>query len=62
MGVPDRQVTVASYEGTDSFTVMICPGFKPGTFCVAAGSSNHYTAWSVNDLYKIYMIKFAETF
>ena len=33
------------YEGTDSFTSMPCPGFKPGTFGVAV-SLIHDTSWS----------------
>ena len=37
-------------------------GFEPGTFGVAAGSPNLCTAWSANDSYKIYKIKFTGTF
>ena len=29
---------------TDSLTAMPNPGFDPGTFCVAAGFPNHFTA------------------
>ena len=47
MGAPDRQATVAPYEGTDSFTSMPYPGFEPGTLGVAVGCPIHYTSWSV---------------
>ena len=55
MEVPDRQVTVTSYEGTDRLTSMPYPGFEPGTFGVAADYPRHYTAWSAL-LYIIYQV------
>ena len=33
---------------TDSLTSMPYPGFGPGTFGLAAGSPNHYIAWSAH--------------
>ena len=44
----DRQVTVAPYEETDSFTFMPYPGFEPGILGVAVGSPIHYTSWSAH--------------
>ena len=37
--------TVTPYEKTGSFTDMPYSEFESGAFGVAAGSSNHYTAW-----------------
>ena len=48
MGASDRQVTVAPYEGTDSFISMPYLGFEPGTLGVAVGSPIHYTSWSAH--------------
>ena len=45
-GVFDGQVTIIPYEEMGNFTYMPSPRFEFGTFSVAAGSPNHYTAWS----------------
>ena len=44
MRVTVRQVTVTTFKGMDSLTTMTYQEFEPGTFSVATGSPNHYTA------------------
>ena len=57
MEVPDRQVTVTSYEGTDSLTTLPYPGFEPENFGVANDSLYHYIALSTRQIIKKYIFK-----
>ena len=50
--VPVMQVAVTPYEVKASLKFMPYPGLQPGSFAVAAGSPNHYIAWSGKSSYR----------